>query len=82
MGRMKDAYLDYVCNTLGISQEYACTLSIATLEQMLKELEERIQQEEERIEEKIDDALKEYDWDVDVDEDGHIFIVNAEGERA
>jgi frataxin-like iron-binding protein CyaY len=49
---------------------------------MLKGMEERIQQEEERIEEKIDDALKEYDWDVDVDEDGHIFIVNAEGERA
>ena len=46
---------------------------------MLKIYEDSLEQKVQEQDNYIDTLMQQGGWDVDVDEDGHIFIINAEG---
>ena len=79
MGKVKSQWLEHLSEVLQLSEVELSKYSLTELDNMLKEHERELEEQVQQTDDYIDQLAQQDGWDVDVDEDGHIFIVNAEG---
>ena len=79
MGKVKSQWLEHLSEVLQLSEVELLKYSLTELDNMLKEHEQELEDKVQQTDDYIDQLAQQDGWDVDVDEDGHIFIVNAEG---
>lgn len=78
MGKVKSQWLEYLSEVLQLPETELLNYSLTELNNMLKIYEDSLEQKVQEQDEYINTLMEQDGWDVDVDEDGHIFIVNAE----
>jgi phage repressor protein C with HTH and peptisase S24 domain len=79
MGKVKAQWLEYLSEVLQLPETELLNYSLTELNNMLKIYEDSLEQKVQEQDNYIDTLMQQGGWDVDVDEDGHIFIINAEG---
>ena len=79
VGKVKSQWLEHLSEVLQLSEVELLKYSLTELDNMLKEHEQELEDKVQQTDEYIDQLAQQDGWDVDVDESGHIFIVNAEG---
>jgi len=79
VGRVKSQWLEYLSEVLQLSEIELSKYSLTELDNMLKEHERELDEKVQQTDDYIDQLAKMDGWDVEVDEDGRIFIVTAEG---
>ena len=79
MGKVKTQWLEYLSEVLQLSETELLKYSLKELDNMLEVYEGSLEQKVQEQDDYINTLMQQDGWDVDVDEDGHIFIVNAEG---
>lgn len=79
MGKVKAQWLEYLSEVLQLPETELLNYSLTELNNMLKIYEDSLEQKVQEQDEYINTLMQQDGWDVDVDEDGHIFIVTAEG---
>lgn len=79
MGKVKAQWLEYLSEVLQLPETELLNYSLTELNNMLKIYEDSLEQKVQEQDDYINTLMQQDGWDVDVDEDGHIFIVNAEG---
>ena len=79
MGKVKSQWLEHLSEVLQLSEVELSKYSLTELDNMLKEHERELEEQVQQTDDYIDQLAQQDGWDVDVDEDGRIFIVNAEG---
>ena len=79
MGKVKSQWLEYLSQVLGLSELELLDYSLTELNTMLATYEQALKVKVDKQDEYLKMLFTTDGWDVDVDEDGHIFIVNAEG---
>ena len=79
MGKVKTQWLEYLSEVLQLSETELLKYSLKELDNMLEVYEGSLEQKVQEQDDYINTLMQQDNWDVDVDEDGHIFIVNAEG---
>ena len=79
MGKVKAQWLEYLSEVLQLSETELLKYSLKELDNMLEVYEGSLEQKVKEQDDYINTLMQQDGWDVDVDEDGHIFIVNAEG---
>jgi len=79
VGKVKSQWLEHLSEVLQLSEVELSKYSLTELDNMLKEHERELEEQVQQTDDYIDQLAQQDGWDVDVDEDGRIFIVNAEG---
>ena len=79
MGKVKAQWLEYLSEVLQLPETELLKYSLKELNNMLEIYEGSLEQKVQEQDDYINTLMQQDGWDVDVDEDGHIFIVNAEG---
>jgi phage repressor protein C with HTH and peptisase S24 domain len=79
VGKVKAQWLEYLSEVLQLPETELLNYSLTELNNMLKIYEDSLEQKVQEQDNYIDTLMQQGGWDVDVDEDGHIFIINAEG---
>jgi len=79
VGKVKAQWLEYLSEVLQLPETELLNYSLTELNNMLKIYEDSLEQKVQEQDEYINTLMQQDGWDVDVDEDGHIFIVTAEG---
>ncbi len=79
MGKVKAQWLEYLSEVLQLPETELLKYSLKELNNMLEVYEGSLEQKVKEQDNYINTLMQQDGWDVDVDEDGHIFIVNAEG---
>ena len=79
MGKVKAQWLEYLSEVLQLPETELLKYSLKELNNMLEIYEGSLEQKVQEQDNYINTLMQQDGWDVDVDEDGHIFIVNAEG---
>jgi len=79
MGKVKAQWLEHLSQVLGLSELELLNYSLTELNTMLKTYEDSLETKVEEQSTYMKMLFETDGWDVDVDEDGHMFIVNAEG---
>ena len=79
MGKVKSQWLEYLSEVLQLPEIELLTYSLKELNQMLKVYEDSLELKVQEQHAYMNMLFETDGWDVDVDEDGHLFIINAEG---
>jgi len=79
VGKVKSQWLEHLSEVLQLSEQELSKYTLTELDNMLKVHEGALEQKVQETDDYIDQLAQQDGWDVDVDENGHIFIVNAEG---
>ena len=79
MGKVKAQWLEYLSEVLQLSETELLKYSLKELNNMLEIYEGSLEQKVKEQDNYSNTLMQQDGGDVDVDEDGHIFIVNAEG---
>jgi len=79
VGKVKAQWLEYLSEVLQLPETELLKYSLKELNNMLEVYEGSLEQKVKEQDNYINTLMQQDGWDVDVDEDGHIFIVNAEG---
>ena len=79
MGKVKAQWLEYLSEVLQLPETELLKYSLKELNNMLEVYESSLEQKVQEQDDYINTLMQQDGWDVDIDEDGHIFIVNAEG---
>jgi hypothetical protein len=79
VGKVKSQWLEHLTEVLQLSEFELMKYSLKEIDSMLENHENSLIEQVKETDDYIDQLAKESGWDVDVDEDGHIFIVNSEG---
>ena len=79
MGKVKSQWLEYLSEVLQLPEHELVKYTLTELDNMLKTYEQSLEQKVKEQDDYIDQLSQQDGWDVDVDENGHIFIVNEEG---
>ena len=79
MGKVKAQWLEYLSEVLQLPETELLKYSLKELNNMLEIYEGSLEQKVQEQDNYINTLMQQDGWDVDVVEDGHIFIVNAEG---
>ena len=79
MGKVKSQWLEYLSEVLQLPEHELVKYTLTELDNMLKTYEQSLEQKVKEQDDYIDQLSQQDGWDVDVDENGHIFIVSEEG---
>ena len=79
MGKVKAQWLEYLSEVLQLPETELLKYSLKELNNMLEVYESSLEQKVQEQDDYINTLMQQDGWDVDIDEDGHIFIVNSEG---
>lgn len=79
MGKVKSQWLEYLSEVLQLPEHELVKYTLTELDNMLKTYEQSLEQKVKEQDDYIDQLCQQDGWDVDVDENGHIFIVSEEG---
>jgi len=79
VGKVKSQWLEYLSEVLQLPEHELVKYTLTELDNMLKTYEQSLEQKVKEQDDYIDQLSQQDGWDVDVDENGHIFIVSEEG---